>query len=309
MRRPIAIAGFGTIARSQHVPTLIDSDNFVLAGALTHHGAGLDVPTATSLSELKRRVPQLDALAICTPPIGREALIAEALDLGLHVLVEKPPAATFSEARRFVDMAVKAKTTLYLTWHVREAAGVEPFREWLSQRTIERIDIEWAEDVRVWHPGQDWIWGPGVGVFDPGINALSVLTHVLPTPVTVEESVLHVPANRSAPIRADLVLRSASVRSTITALFDFDRRGPQTWAIRATTSDGATAILSDGGARLAIDGVDMTIAASPEYARLYQRFHDLIEQQRSDTDVAPLALVADCFMLARPVVCDSFSWD
>ena len=43
--------------------------------------------------------PGVDAIAICrTQPIGRLALIQEALDHGLDVLIEKPPAATISEA-------------------------------------------------------------------------------------------------------------------------------------------------------------------------------------------------------------------
>ena len=32
-----------------------------------------------------------------------------------------------------------------------------------------------------WHPGQEWIWqAGGFGVFDPGINALSIVTRILP---------------------------------------------------------------------------------------------------------------------------------
>ena len=52
--------------------------------------------------------------------------------------------------------------------------------DWLAGRTIRRVECTWKEDVRVWHPGQAWIWEPGIGVFDPGINALSVLTRILP---------------------------------------------------------------------------------------------------------------------------------
>jgi D-galactose 1-dehydrogenase/L-arabinose 1- dehydrogenase len=44
-----------------------------------------------------------------------------------------------------------------------------------------RVQLIWREDVRVWHPGQDWLLAAGgFGVFDPAINALSILTRVLP---------------------------------------------------------------------------------------------------------------------------------
>jgi hypothetical protein len=43
------------------------------------------------------------------------------------------------------------------------------------------VEIVWHEDVRKWHPGQQWIWEPGgFGVFDPGINALSIATRIFP---------------------------------------------------------------------------------------------------------------------------------
>ena len=54
-------------------------------------------------------------------------------------------------------------------------------REWLRTRELRRGRITGKEDVHFWHPGQRWIFEPGgFGVFDPGINALSILTDILP---------------------------------------------------------------------------------------------------------------------------------
>jgi D-galactose 1-dehydrogenase len=54
--------------------------------------------------------------------------------------------------------------------------------------------VEWKEDVRQWHPGQQWIWQPGgLGVFDPGINALSIVTWMLPRPIFLTASELVFP--------------------------------------------------------------------------------------------------------------------
>jgi D-galactose 1-dehydrogenase len=41
---------------------------------------------------------EVDAISICSPPRGRLALIEQALRSGLDVMIEKPPAATLSEA-------------------------------------------------------------------------------------------------------------------------------------------------------------------------------------------------------------------
>ncbi|TIP51034.1 MAG: gfo/Idh/MocA family oxidoreductase, partial [Mesorhizobium sp.] len=68
------------------------------------------------------------------------------------------------------------------SWHSRYAPAVEAARDFLGSTTIRSAAINWKEDVRRWHPNQDWIWAPGgFGVFDPGINALSIATHILPT--------------------------------------------------------------------------------------------------------------------------------
>ena len=211
MTMAIAIVGVGKIARDQHLPTIAASDRFTLAGVVSSHADDLNVPAAASLTALKRQVPDLAAASICTPPMGRAAVIAEALWLGLDVMIEKPPAATISEAEQFAALARDAGRALYLTWHSREANGVEPLRQWLAGRTVRRIAIEWMEDVRVWHPGQEWIWQPGIGVFDPGINALSILTQILPAPVFLTKAELSFPANRAAPIAAEILDESIAL--------------------------------------------------------------------------------------------------
>ncbi|MFX5656779.1 hypothetical protein ABTE24_21610, partial [Acinetobacter baumannii] len=51
----------------------------------------------------------------------------------------------------------------------------------LQEHAPRKVKVIWREDVRHWHPDQEWIWQPGgLGVFDPGINALSIVTEILP---------------------------------------------------------------------------------------------------------------------------------
>jgi D-galactose 1-dehydrogenase len=306
MTIPIAIVGVGKIARDQHLPTIAASDRFTLAGVVSRHADDLNVPAAATVATLKEQVPELAAISICTPPVGRAALIQEALALGLDVMVEKPPAASLSEAERFAEMAQEAGRSLYQTWHSREASGVEPLRAWLEGRAIRRVAIAWMEDVRVWHPGQEWIWSPGIGVFDPGINALSILTRLLPAPVEIMAATLRYPADREAPIAAELVMTSEAA-DAITADFSFDQRGPQTWMITVET-DGGTAVLQDGGGRLLIDGVEIPVPRGTEYGRLYARFADLVAARAIDADLSPFRLVADAFLLGRRQVVAPFSW-
>lgn len=292
----IALAGIGKIARDQHVPTIAESDRFELVAAVTSHEPPEGVPGFRTIAEMMAAVPDVDAIAICTPPIGRRALIAQALDHGLDVMIEKPPAATVSEASLFLPMARRAGRILYATWHSREAAGVEPARRWIEGRRIRRVECAWKEDVRVWHPGQDWIWEPGIGVFDPGINALSVLTRILPAPLELRSANLHFPENRAAPIAAELDYAHDGIE--VEVVFDFDQSGPQTWDIDVFAEDGHLK-LSLGASKLAIDGVPIDVGEETEYARLYRRFAELVDRRECDLDLTPFHHVADAFLLGR----------
>ncbi|WP_294394977.1 Gfo/Idh/MocA family oxidoreductase [uncultured Sphingomonas sp.] len=303
----IALAGIGKIARDQHIPTLANSDGFELAAIVTSHAQVDGVPAFRTVTEMMQALPDIQALSVCTPPRGRQALLEEAFAHGLDVMIEKPPAATVSEATGFADMAAKANKLLYVTWHSREGAAVEPARAWLKDKGIRRVDIAWKEDVRVWHPGQEWIWEPGIGVFDPGINALSVLTAIMPRPVRLEDAELRFPSNKDAPIAASLTM-SEPQGAVIRAEFDFDQRGPQTWDIVVQT-DAGTATLSIGGTRLAIDGEPVEVKEEPEYARLYRHFAGLLAARRSDTDLSPFHLVADAFLLGRRQTLGAFDWN
>ena len=211
-------------------------------------------------------------------------------------MIEKPPAATISEAEVFAALARRADRILYATWHSREAAGVEPARRWLEGKRIVRVTCHWKEDVRVWHPGQAWIWEPGIGVFDPGINALSVLTRILPAPLLLQAAALRFPENRDAPIAADLDYTHDG--APVRVEFDFDQRGPQTWDIHVET-DGGTLTLSLGASKLAIDGEPVDVGEVPEYAGLYRRFAELRARRESDVDLSPFHHVADAFLLGR----------
>ena len=85
----------------------------------------------------------------------------------------------------------------------------------------------------------------GLGVFDPGINALSVLTAILPDAVRLRGAELSFPSNRETPIAARLDLVTAS-GAEIDADFDWRQTGPQTWDITVETDDG-TLELTGGG--------------------------------------------------------------
>ncbi|WP_369724952.1 Gfo/Idh/MocA family protein [Bradyrhizobium sp. LLZ17] len=301
----IAIVGFGKIARDQHVGAIAATPGATLAAVASRNAELPGLPHFATIEELLEKGPAIDAVSLCTPPQVRRAQAAAALKAGKHVMLEKPPGTGVAELDPLIAMAADAKRTLFATWHSRYAPAVEPAREWLAARRITSVHISWKEDVRVWHPGQAWIWEPGgLGVFDPGINALSILTRILPRPVFVVAAELAFPANRQAPIAANLTLTDIS-GLPVTAEFDFRQTGPQSWDIVVETDQGQM-LLSGGGRRMAVEGKLLAEAPDQEYRELYRRFVELTPTGASDVDLAPLRLVADAFLLGKRTIVEPF---
>jgi len=117
---------------------------------------------------------------------------------------------------------------------------------------------------------------------------------------------LDFPANREAPIAAELELATGS-GLPIHAVFDFRRSGEQIWSIEVETDAGSLA-LSAGGAHLSHDGKVLVDEPEQEYRGVYRRFVELIRSGDSDVDAAPLALVADAFLLGRRSIVEDFAW-
>src|SRR5262249_2845359 len=154
----LAIVGLGKIARDQHVPSLAASAEFELAGVASPHNKLEGVPSYSDLESLLKAVPDIEAVALCTTPQGRYDTARFALQRGLHVLLEKPPGVTIGEVLALAQLAQAKNVALFASWHSRHAPGVEPARAWLEGRSIHSVTVYWKEDVRVWHPGQTWIW-------------------------------------------------------------------------------------------------------------------------------------------------------
>jgi D-galactose 1-dehydrogenase len=299
----VALVGIGKIAVDQHVPALRGSDDWELACTVSRKGTVDGVQAFTDMASMLEARPDVQVISLALPPVPRFVAAEAALKAGRHVMLEKPPGATLAEVHALQALAAERGLTLFATWHSRMAHAVAPAKAWLADKTITRAHITWREDVRKWHPGQDWVFEPGgMGVFDPGINALSILTEILPAPVHLQSAELEFPANRQTPIAARLAFSGH-----VTADFDWRQVGPQTWDIAVETTTGRLD-LRMGGNVLEIDGQPAggqnTIMG--EYPALYARMAELIPAGRSDVDLAPMVHVADAMTLGRRVIVDDF---
>ena len=302
----LALVGVGKIARDQHIPAIRAESRFTLTATVDPKGGIDGTPAYTSLDALLASADKVDAVSLATPAAGRRDLVAKALAAGLHVMVEKPPAATLSEVDDMADLARKAGRVLFTSWHSRGAPFVGQARDWLQGKTVTALRINWREDVRHWHPGQEWLFGPGgFGCFDPGINALSIVTAILPEPLFIESAALQVPQGRDQPIAASLTARTGSAKGQIE--FDIRQVGQQTWEIEVDTDAGQLA-LREGGAVIEKPGAAPERAESREYPSLYAHFAELVASGTPEVDARPLRLVADAFLVAGRTTIEAFEF-
>ena len=291
----LGLVGVGKIARESHIPAIRSSDNFDLVATASHTGSIDGVPAFHTIETMIAAM-ELDAVSLCTPPFSRLNIAEAAFSAGLHVMLEKPPAATLGGIAAIVAAAAHHQRTVYASWHSRKAAGVGPAAEWCRKHEIKSVEVRWHENIRQWHPGQEWIMAAGgFGVFDPAINALSILTTILPDNIVVRSAQLTYPENCAAPIAATAQLQCG--KATIDASFDFLQEGEQAWTI-AIDAVHSRLLLADGGAKIFIDDNPVPTDACDEYSALYREFATLISSSENQVDVTPLRLIADMLLIA-----------
>ncbi|MGV8951344.1 MAG: Gfo/Idh/MocA family protein [Cypionkella sp.] len=299
----VALVGIGKIAIDQHVPAIAASPDWELAATVSRHGTVAGIEAYDDFAAFLTARPDVGVVSLCLPPVPRFDYAQAALLAGRHVMLEKPPGATLAEVHALQALAKSKNLTLYTTWHSRMAQAVAAAKAWLLGKSVIRAHITWREDVRKWHPGQDWVFEPGgMGVFDPGINALSILTEILPDPVHLTAASLEFPSNRQTPIAAQLTFSGQ-----ITADFDWRQTGPQTWDIEVDTDMGKMA-LRMGGNALEINGKPATGDQSimGEYPALYAQMAALVATGQSEVDLAPMVHVADAMTLGKRVTTEAF---
>ncbi len=294
MANKIALVGIGKIAHDQHIPVINSDPDWELAATVSRNASVDGIDSYTSMEALLDARPDISVISLAIPTEPRFDYARKALEAGRHVMLEKPPGASLAECITLEKLARQRGVCLYATWHSQHADGIREARDWLAERTLKRLHINWKEDVRAFHPGQEWIWEPsGLGVFDPGINALSIMTRILPDAVHLNAAKLEVPANRQTPIAAKLHFYHPD-GADIRAEFDWRQQGDPVWEISIETED---------------DALELAFGASSlntEYKRLYRQMSTLCENNAVDMDLSPLTHVADACLLGRRISVEPF---
>lgn len=156
----IVIAGLGNIGR-RHIRLLRARFPHAQIMALRHECSNDVIPEAdicvTSLNEAIAFAPQI---AIISTPASHHAVPAIALGrAGVHLLVEKPMAATLEMANAMAETARQAGVKVQIGYNLRYVESLSIFREAIYAGTAGRISSVRAEVGQYlpdWRPGIDW---------------------------------------------------------------------------------------------------------------------------------------------------------
>lgn len=215
-------------------------------------------------------------------------------------MLEKPPVATADDLVRLRKLPNPGNCSIFASWHSVENPAVDAAALWLESHPAEKLRLRWLEHVNDWHPNQSWLWREdGFGVFDPGINAFSILLHILPGALSITEAELFIPGNVATPAAAQL--RFALEEKPVgLASLDLLHLGTPVWEI-SILSGGSELLLLDGGKHLSIDGRAVPSEGPAEYGRIYDKFAGLIDRRQSSIETRPLELVLNALNRGKVV--------
>ncbi len=203
----IGVVGAGAWAALAHIPALLanphveiggiaDRDAERLAATADHHG----IPAADRYDDHRELIAagRLDALVIATPHATHHAIAVDALDAGLHLLVEKPFTVRSADAHDLAARATAAGLHIVVGYTGQFGAGASAARAFVQAGELGEITLLSAlfassiEDYVLGGPGADVdytrdspIGGPSATTYaDPtlsggGGQGLSQATHGL----------------------------------------------------------------------------------------------------------------------------------
>lgn len=114
----------------------IKQENLDLAAAEAEKLLGTRPRTYTDLAEMAKKEGDLAAVDVVTDPSVHHPIVCQALDLGLHVLVEKPMAITVGACRLMLDAAQRNNRLLSVAENYRRDPSARLVRHLLDSGAI-----------------------------------------------------------------------------------------------------------------------------------------------------------------------------
>ena len=190
----VAIIGAGQVAEKVHAAYYATRKDVTLVAVVDKEAERADafaarnnIPRAYTDADEMYRLEQPDLVSICSPNRFHSAQVLQALQHGCHVMCEKPPAMTPSEALAMAEAAERAGKVLAYDFHHRFAEDCRILREKVAAGMLGEVYVTQARALRrCGVPG----WGVfidkeqqgGGPLIDIGIHMLDAALYVLGFP-------------------------------------------------------------------------------------------------------------------------------
>jgi predicted dehydrogenase len=139
----VAVIGYGLAGRVFHCPFISAVPGLELAAIVQRHGdtAAADYPSARILRSVDDAFadPALDLIVVGTPNDTHFPLALQALRAGKHVVIDKPFAATSTEARELITLATQQGKVLAPFHNRRFDGDFLTLRQLIASNTLGRI--------------------------------------------------------------------------------------------------------------------------------------------------------------------------
>jgi len=213
-RTKIGIIGAGRVGVDWHLPDIRTAGGEVTAladvvpGRAARLAADRGVPLAFDDYRALLALDEIDAVAICTPPVNHEEIAVAALRAGKHVYLEKPPAMNAAEMARITKVARQADRLLMSGSNSVYYNEMQALKRAIDAGELGNIYyVEALKAIRRnykkgWHRRRD-IAGGGV-TMDSSAHRLDLVLYLLGTPrvLSVTARTYDHFANRPLPVAA-----------------------------------------------------------------------------------------------------------
>lgn len=194
----VAIVGAGGAAQVVHLPILKRLPDLEVVALLDVHerkartiAERFEIPHVGGGLEDLRDLEPVDAVLVCTPNDTHETVVVEALEMGMHVLCERPLSVSAASAARMVEAARSADRQLMVAMNQRFRYDIRSIQHFIAHGELGDVFFLRSAWLNRGHrrPTRGWRRRPersGGGVLmDLGVQAIDLALWLLGFP-TVE---------------------------------------------------------------------------------------------------------------------------
>ncbi|SIT09053.1 Predicted dehydrogenase [Filimonas lacunae] len=138
----VGLIGYGMAARVMHAPFLATTPLYKVAAVMERHKEDSkalfpDVKVARTIEELLNS--HIELVVITTPNETHVPYAIQALEAGMHVVLEKPFTITSADAQLLIDTAAKVRRTVSVFHNRRYVADFLTIRQILQQQLLGNV--------------------------------------------------------------------------------------------------------------------------------------------------------------------------